>query len=78
MGDWHDCAIRLNDINGGGRDDADADDGDGGGDGGDGGGNDGDGGGDHSQTCLRRHKYIHVHISLGIAMGSLRIHTVYT
>ena len=54
------------------------DGGDGGGDDGDGGGNDGDGGGDHIQTCLRRHKYIRVHISLGIAMGSLRIHTVYT
>ena len=32
LGDWHDCAIRLNDINGGGYDDDDADDGDGGGD----------------------------------------------
>ena len=37
---------------------------------GDGGSNDGDGGGDRVQTCLRRHKYIRVHISLGIAMGS--------
>ena len=50
----------------------------GGGDGGDGGGNAGDGGGYHIQTCLRRHKYIRVHISLSIAVGSLRIHTVYT
>ena len=50
------------------------------GDGGDGddGGDDGDGGGDHTQACLRRHEYIRIHISLGIAVGSLRIHTVYT
>ena len=54
------------------------DGGDGGGDGGDGSGNDGDGGGDHMKTCLRRHKYIRVHISLGVVMGTLRIHTVYT
>ena len=58
--------------------DGGGDDGDGGGNDGDGGGNAGDGGGAHIQTCLRRHKYIRVHISLGIAMGSLRIHTVYT
>ena len=32
LGDWHDCAIRLYVINGGGYDDVDADDGDGGGD----------------------------------------------
>ena len=46
------------------------DGGDGGSDDGDGDGGGDDGGGDHIQTCLRRHKYIRVHISLGIAMGS--------
>ena len=50
--------------------DGGGDDGDGGGDDGDGGSNAGDGGGDHIQTCLRRHKYILIHISLGIAVGS--------
>ena len=53
------------------------DGGDGGGDGGDGRGNDGDGGGDRIQTCLRRHQYTRVHISLGITMGSLRIHSLH-
>ena len=54
------------------------DGGDGGGDDGDGGDNDGDGGGDHIQTCLLRHKYIRIRISLSIARGPLRIRTVYT